>query len=60
MDTDVETGIVNGLISVLRLRSEERLIALATKILNCWRVIQTRKAGVLAESDGQPHSHYYP
>ncbi len=42
--SDVETGIVNWPMSV-RLRSEdkERLIALATKILNYSVVIQTKK-----------------
>ena len=43
--SDVETGIVNWPMSVLRLRSEdkERLIALATKILNCWRGYSAKK-----------------
>ena len=46
--SDIETGIVNWPMSVLRLRSEdkERLIALATKILNCWRGYSDEKAGV--------------
>ena len=48
--------------SVLRLRSEDkgRLIALATKILNCWRVVIQTKSWVLAESDGQPHHTITP
>ena len=48
--------------SVLRLRSEdkERLIALATKILNCWRGYSDEKAGVLAQSDGHPHHTITP
>ena len=60
--SDIETGIVNWPMSVLRLRSEdkERLIALATKILNCWRGYSDEKAGVLAESDGQPHHTITP
>ena len=60
--SDVEAGIVNWPMSVLRLRSEdkERLIALATKILNCWRGYSDEKAGVLAESDGQPHHTMTP
>lgn len=60
--SDVEAGIVNWPMSVLRLRSEdkERLIALATKILNCWRGYSDEKAGVLAESDGQPHHTITP
>lgn len=60
--SDVETGIVNWPMSVLRLRSEdkERLIALATKILNCWRGYSDEKAGVLAQSDGHPHHTITP
>ena len=60
--SDVEAGIVNWPMSVLRLRSEDkgRLIALATKILNCWRGYSDEKAGVLAESDGQPHHTITP
>ena len=51
-----------GLCQFFRLRSEdkERLIALATKILNCWRGYSDEKAGVLAESDGQPHHTITP
>ena len=60
--SDVKTGIVNWPMSVLRLRSEdkERLIALATKILNCWRGYSDEKAGVLAQSDGHPHHTITP
>ena len=48
--SDVETGIVNWPMSVLRLRSEdkERLIALATKILNCWAWLFRRKSWSLS------------
>ncbi len=38
----------------------KELIALATKILNCWRGYSDEKAGVLAESDGQPHHTITP
>ena len=48
--------------SVLRLRSEdkERLIALATENFKLLAWLFRRKAGVLAESDGQPHHTITP
>ena len=59
---DIEAGIVNWPMSVIRLRSEnkERLISLATKILECWRVFSDEEAGVLAKSEGQVHHTITP
>ncbi len=59
---DIEAGIVNWPMSVIRLRSEnkERLIRLATKILNCWRMYSDEEAGILSKTDGQAHHTITP
>ena len=48
--------------SVLRLRSAEpeQLLALAERILACWREYSDPEAGVLAETDGVPHNTITP
>jgi len=48
--------------SVLRLDSgdPERLVALADKILTCWRGYSDPSCGILAETDGEPHNTITP
>lgn len=59
---DIETGILNWPVSVLRLRScdTERLIELATRVLNTWRGYTDEAAFVFAETDGEPHNTITP
>lgn len=59
---DVEAGIVRWPMSCIRLRSEskERLIALSTKILACWRGYTDEEAFIFAETDGEPHNTITP
>ena len=50
---DVEAGIVNWPMSVIRIASEDtdRLIALADVILNAWRGYTDEEAFIYAETD---------
>ncbi len=59
---DVEVGIVNWPLSVLRLRSadEKRLIELGTHVLDAWRGYTDEEAFVFAETDGEPHNTITP
>lgn len=59
---DVETGIVNWPMSVIRISSEDeqRLIALADVILNAWRGYTDESAFIYAETDGEPHNTITP
>ena len=59
---DVEAGIVRWPLSVIRLRGaeSERLVALAGKILDAWRVYSDPDVGVLAETDGESHNTITP
>ena len=59
---DVECGIVKWPLSVLRIRhkDEQRLIALATHILNVWRGYTDEDAFIFAETDGEPHNTITP
>ncbi len=59
---DVETGIVNWPLSVIRIRHEnaERLIALADHILDAWRGYTDEEAFIFAETDGEPHNTITP
>lgn len=59
---DVEAGILNWPVSVLRLRHKEpkRLIELATRVLNVWRGYTDEEAFVFAETDGEPHNTITP
>ncbi len=59
---DVEAGIVNWPMSVIRISSEDadRLIALADKILDAWRKYTDEEAFVFAETDGEPHNTITP
>ena len=59
---DVEAGIVNWPMSVIRLRAtaRKRLAALAEKILTCWRGYSDAEAFIFAETDGEPHNTITP
>ena len=59
---DVDCGIVKWPLSVLRIRhkDEQRLIALATHILNVWRGYTDEDAFIFAETDGEPHNTITP
>ncbi len=59
---DVEAGIVKWPMSVIRTRSSnpERLIDLASKILDNWRKYTDADAFVFAETDGEPHNTITP
>lgn len=59
---NVEAGIVNWPMSVIRLRSEDRrsLVELADKILNAWRSYSDPEAFVFANTDGEPHNTITP
>ena len=59
---DVNAGIVNWPMSVIRLSSpdRERLIALADRILTAWRSYTDEAAFIFAETDGEPHNTVTP
>ena len=59
---DVEAGRVKWPMSAVRLRSvnKEQLIALADKILGCWRKYSDASVDILAETDGTPHNTITP
>ena len=59
---DVETGIVNWPMSVIRISSNDsdRLIALADVILDAWRGYTDEAAFIYAETDGEPHNTITP
>lgn len=59
---DVEAGIVNWPLSVLRIRhkDEKRLIDLAAHVLDNWRGYTDEEAFVFAETDGEPHNTITP
>lgn len=59
---DVEMGILNWPLSVLRIRSEDenRLIDLADHILHIWRGYTDKDAHIFAETDGEPHNTLTP
>ena len=59
---DVEAGIVNWPMSVIRLRSanKESLVELADKILKAWRAYTDEDAFVFANTDGEPHNTITP
>ncbi len=58
----VKAGIVKWPMSVIRLTSsdKEALIDLADKILLAWRSYSDPAAGILAETDGEPHNTITP
>ena len=59
---DVNAGIVKWPMSVIRLScaDSERLIALASKILDHWRSYTDEAAFIFAETDGEPHNTITP
>ena len=59
---DVEAGIVKWPLSVLRIRHKnpERLIDLATHVLQAWRGYTDEAAFVFANTDGKPHNTITP
>ena len=59
---DVEAGIVNWPMSVIRIKSEntDRLVELADKILLAWRGYTDEDAFIFAETDGTPHNTITP
>ena len=60
--TDVETGVVNWPMSVIRISHEDpdRLVALADLILEKWRGYTDEAAFIFAETDGEPHNTITP
>ena len=59
---DVESGIVNWPMSVIRLSGEDtdRIIALADHILEVWREYTDEEAFIYAYTDGEPHNTITP
>jgi UDPglucose--hexose-1-phosphate uridylyltransferase len=59
---DVEAGIVQWPMSCIRLScaDDERLVALADKILTAWRGYTDEAAFVYAETNGEPHNTITP
>ena len=59
---DVSAGIVKWPMSVIRLNSEnrERIVALADKILTCWRGYTDEDAFIFASTEGTPHNTITP
>ena len=59
---DVEAGIVNWPMSVIRLRCKDttRIIDLADRILKKWRSYTDEAAFIYAETDGEPHNTITP
>ena len=59
---DIQAGIVNWPMSVIRLRGAdpERIVALADKILTCWRGYSDAECTIFAETDGEPHNTITP
>lgn len=59
---DVDCGILNWPLSVIRLRGEDsdRLVELADHILGKWRSYTDEASFVFAETDGEPHNTITP
>lgn len=59
---DVETGIVNWPLSVIRIRStdSDRLVELGDYILQMWRAYTDEEAFVFAKTDGEMHNTITP
>lgn len=59
---DVEAGILNWPMSVIRIRSTDsaRLVDLADHILTSWRGYSDESVFVYAETDGEPHNTISP
>ncbi len=59
---DVEAGIVNWPLSVIRIRhkDDKHLVDLAEHILDKWRNYTDENAFIFAETDGEPHNTITP
>ena len=59
---DVEAGIVKWPLSVLRIRHKDsnRLVDLATHVLEVWRGYTDEEAFIYAETNGEPHNTITP
>ena len=59
---DVETGVVNWPMSVIRISHEDsgRLVAFADVILEKWRGYSDEEVFIYAETDGEPHNTITP
>lgn len=59
---DVEVGILNWPLSVIRIkcRDRKRVVDLAEHILNKWRGYTDESAYIYAKTDGQPHNTITP
>lgn len=59
---DVEAGIVKWPLSVLRIRhkNSNRLVDLATHVLEVWRGYTDEEAFIYAETNGEPHNTITP
>ncbi len=59
---DVEAGIIKWPLSVIRLRcgNKDRIIDLASHILDTWRGYTDEAAYIFAETDGEPHNTITP
>ena len=59
---DVEAGIVKWPLSVLRIRHKDsnRLVDLATHVLEVWRGYTDEAAFIYAETNGEPHNTITP
>lgn len=60
--TDVDAGVVNWPMSVIRISHEDpdRLVALADVILEKWRGYSDESAFIFAETGGEPHNTITP
>ncbi|MCH5267511.1 MAG: UDP-glucose--hexose-1-phosphate uridylyltransferase [Lachnospiraceae bacterium] len=59
---DIEAGIVEWPMSVIRIRhaQSEKLVKLASHILDTWRGYTDVKSFIFAETDGEPHNTITP
>ncbi|MCI9148566.1 MAG: UDP-glucose--hexose-1-phosphate uridylyltransferase [Hungatella sp.] len=59
---DVEAGIVNWPMSVIRLRAKDsdRLVDLGEVVLKAWRSYTDQEAFIFAETEGEPHNTITP
>ncbi len=59
---DVEAGIVNWPMSVIRLRAKDsdRLVDLGEVVLKAWRSYTDQEAFIFAETEGEPHNTLTP
>lgn len=60
--TDIETGIVNWPMSVIRLRGTDipRIVQCGGSILSAWRKYTDKDAFIFSETNGEPHNTITP